>query len=450
MRITQVATADIGGGAEKVALDLHRKALARGIDSTLAVGNVFSDEPGVFHLDNDGAKNPFSRSILKLAPQIPPAPKKLSPAQINLRRALIALAEPYRVSRVARGYLDTAFPATANILDKTNPELVHLHNLHGSYFDLRELPRIAYSVPTVLTAHDSWLATGHCAYPVHCTKWKDGSECDVCPHMNYPPVIAQDKSHENYHFKRKIFRKTGRRIHLVAPAQWIADQLQASIFEPAIASLRVIPNGIDTKIFKPVLADEKKAIRAQLGIDEDSFVMLFTVAFSDNPYKDATTIMAAIDLLSSEAKQNITFVHLGAHEDFRSHGGVRYLSVPFLKDPRDIAKHLQASNLYVHAAKAEVHPLAILEAQCCGVPAIVTDTGGCKDALASSESGLVVPQEDPRSMAAAIESLIKNPARLNSMAEVARTLAPQKFSLDRAALDYFELYESLIEGFERK
>lgn len=51
-------------------------------------------------------------------------------------------------------------------LKKFKPDIVHLHNLHGSYLHLPTL--FAYlkenDLPTVWTLHDCWAFTGHCAY----------------------------------------------------------------------------------------------------------------------------------------------------------------------------------------------------------------------------------------------------------------------------------------------
>ena len=53
-------------------------------------------------------------------------------------------------------------------------DVLHLHNLHGGYFDLRHLPRLSPRLPVVVTLHDTWLTSGHCAYTLECERWRDG------------------------------------------------------------------------------------------------------------------------------------------------------------------------------------------------------------------------------------------------------------------------------------
>jgi hypothetical protein len=54
-------------------------------------------------------------------------------------------------------------------------DLVHAHNLHGDYFNLAALARASRAMPVVITLHDDWLMTGHCAYTPHHTD-RDRSE----------------------------------------------------------------------------------------------------------------------------------------------------------------------------------------------------------------------------------------------------------------------------------
>ena len=71
------------------------------------------------------------------------------------------------------------------------PDVLHLHNLHGGYFDLRVLPELSAHQPTVVTMHDEWLYTGHCAYTLDSERWLEG--CGSCPHLDsYPAARRRD------------------------------------------------------------------------------------------------------------------------------------------------------------------------------------------------------------------------------------------------------------------
>ncbi len=84
-----------------------------------------------------------------------------------------------------RGREDFRFPASHRVLElpPRPPDVLHLHNLHGGYFDLRVLPELSARQPTVVTMHDEWLYTGHCAYTLDSERWLDGVRIVPAPRL---------------------------------------------------------------------------------------------------------------------------------------------------------------------------------------------------------------------------------------------------------------------------
>ena len=71
-------------------------------------------------------------------------------------------------------------------VDTIKPDVVHLHNIHGYYINYPMLFRYLKekNIPTVITMHDFWLMTGHCAYINRtCDRWKNG--CSNCPRLDH-------------------------------------------------------------------------------------------------------------------------------------------------------------------------------------------------------------------------------------------------------------------------
>ena len=235
---------DRGGGAERIASDLARTLAERGFDSNLAVGHRYGTESASHLIPNDAIRSGWARSLLGRAPGPTGPHTPLTHVQRTLRIGLKALAEPGRTMARAMGREDFDFPGTALLPDITGKraDILHLHNLHGSYFDLRMLPALSSAVPTVLTAHDMWLATGHCAYSMDCDRWRWG--CGSCPYPHTLPGITRDATRANVRVKRRIYERSS--IHLVGPSQWVLDTLTASMLQPAIASTTLMagePNG---------------------------------------------------------------------------------------------------------------------------------------------------------------------------------------------------------------
>lgn len=451
LKITQVATSDLGGGAERVALDLHKQALNHHISSTLAVGFKFLDISHSQLIDNDAFRSKWAQFWIQKAPGTPKPPQHLSRFAVAKRQLYKSIGEPSRAIRRARGYEDFSFPATLGVLENTLPDIVHLHNIHGGYFDLCALPELCSRVPVVITAHDQWLSTGHCAHPVDCSKNNLQQRCDVCPHLDYPPKLNRDGAHKNFETKCAIFNDPRTKFHLVGPARWITEKFENSLCAGAIIDSHVIPNGVDQTIFSPLSQEEKSELRHTLSLPQDDFVCIFSVASTTSPYKDSHTILEALSRLQQKGNlsQSITLLELGTPgESHETRGPISVRGVPFLSSPQDVARHLQASDLYIHAARAEVLPLAIIEAQSCGIPALITNTGGAPEAIIPEKTGRVVAQENPEELACALKDILDNKELLECWREATLLWARPRFSAVTMAEAYFALYEKILRDQE--
>jgi glycosyltransferase involved in cell wall biosynthesis len=394
--VLQVNSSDVGGGAEVVALSLHRAYRARGHDATLAVGLARSGEDGVVQI-GDGRS-----------------------------RRSRALRDPGVLVDVARGREDFRFPASHGVLElaRKPPEVLHIHNLHGGYFDLRVLPGLSARQPTVVTMHDEWLYTGHCAYTLDSERWLTG--CGSCPHLDSYPALRVDGTAENWRRKAALHERS--RLHVVCPSEWLLERAQRSMLAPAIAGARVIPNGVDTGIFAP----ERRNAR-------DEPVLVFAAQGArTNPYKDFATLRGALALLRD---RQLLAIALGEPSPEERIGEVTLRSEPF-RARDDVANRLRGADVYVHATRADNHPLAVLEALASGVPVIASRVGGIPEQL-TDETGVLFEAGDPQSLAAAISGLLDDPDRRARMGAAAAADARARFSLDRQVDAYLDLYAEL-------
>ena len=88
-----------------------------------------------------------------------------------------------------------------NWVKEYNPDIIHLHNIHGYYLNIELLFKFLkeFNKPVVWTLHDCWPFTGHCAHYdfVGCNKWK--KQCFNCEQKKgYPSSYVFDNSKQNY------------------------------------------------------------------------------------------------------------------------------------------------------------------------------------------------------------------------------------------------------------
>ncbi len=438
MRVLSVNAAVTGGGAESVARSLHREYLGRGIDSWLAVGNLNAPVPNTVAIRNERHRNPWARAVRRLAAAA--AGPSASPGTVRgyADRALRMLAEPMRYGRVLRGHEDFDQPGTAHLLELTPgpPDVLHFHNLHGSYFDIRELPRLSREAPSVLTLHDTWLLTGHCAQPFECDRWREG--CAECPHLDrYVPLYA-DASAANLALKRDVLSRS--RLGFAAPSRWLLDMAQDSGALHAALDARVIPNGVDTTVFAP---GDRTAARDALGLSPDAWVIASAGRdLTSNPYKGFDVLEAALGRLSA-GPRDIVVLAIGSDGPGRTEGRVEYRSVPFIDDPARLAEQYRASDLYVHPARAEALGLTIIEALACGVPVVASNVGGIPEVVRSGVNGVLFPTGDADALAEQLRTLLGDPDLRERMGGQAARDAAVRFSLQAQAGAYLSYYDDL-------
>jgi len=364
MKVLVVNTANGSGGAERMAQRLADGLADRGVDARIAVGFVQREGPGVVALSRrrDGPSHN------------PAAPPPAGPDD--------------RKWALRSGLEDFFYPATWDLLgcDGWRPDLVHLHNLHGGYFDLRVLPWLSGEVPVVLTLHDQWLLTGHCAHPIGCDRWRTG--CGDCPDLGLYPPIPVDNTANNHRRKGEIFSAS--RLWLTAPSRWLLDRALSSHLAPAVRGARCLPNGIDLTAFTP---GDRSAARRRLNLTEDAFVMLFAAnGGHSNPWRDFPAMLEVFRRTAGRLTgRTCRLLVLGLREGNGDLGDPRIEPVPFVEDMADLADHYRAADAYLHIARADTFPSVVLEAMACGTPVAANAVGGIPEQVPSGEAGFLFP-----------------------------------------------------------
>jgi glycosyltransferase involved in cell wall biosynthesis len=103
--------------------------------------------------------------------------------------------------------------------------------------------------------------------------------------------------------------------------------------------------------------------------------------------------------------------------------------VTWLGPRRDVAALLRGAHIFsLPSTYREGLPKAALEAAASGLPMVLTDIPGCREAVVDGVTGLLVPPRDPPALAKALARLIDDPVLRASMGAAARELAVSQFS----------------------
>jgi glycosyltransferase involved in cell wall biosynthesis len=436
-RILQVSTCDTIGGAERVAWNLFRAYRARGLDSWLAVGQKLGSDPDVLQVPNRDERGRWARLCQRVATSLDSG----FPGTATLARVAGAVAEPGSALDAFRGREDFRFPGTWRLLGLTarRPSILHCHNLHGRFFDLRALPWLSAQVPVVLTLHDAWLLSGHCAHSLDCERWRIG--CGHCPDLTLAPSVRRDATDYNWERKREIFGRS--RLYVATPSAWLMRKVTDSILASALITSRVIPNGVDLDVFHP---SDRRSARAALGIPDETRVILFAATeVRQNPWKDYKTIREAVARASARLTgESVLLLAIGEAEAARDEhvGSVQLRFLPQL-DSESVARCYQAADVYAHAARADTFPNTVLEALACGTPVVATAVGGIPEQIEDGRTGFLVPAGDPEALAERLTQLLSDHDLRQRVGTCSVEAARRRFDLRRQVDDYLDWYSEM-------
>jgi len=446
LNILQVNTADFGGGAERVAMNLHRRYLDMGHSATMAVGRISAGNCGnddtVVQIGNAQARNAWARAWSGLSYQLHTHEHRLGNTR-RMRAITDSIARPKAWADAQLGREHFGHPGTSDLLGLTphRPDLIHLHNLHGDYFDLRELPGLSKRVPVFVTLHDAWMLAGHCAHSLGCDRWQTG--CGNCPSLGTYPAVKRDATAGNWQRKQNIYAKT--RLYLAAPSKWLLDKAERSMLAPAVLDAKVIPNGVDPRIFHPGNTAEA---RHRLALPENAYVVLFAAnGIRRSDFKDYQSLRDALGLLGQTVNDRpIHCVALGEAGESEQIGRSRIQFVAAQSDPNVVADYYRAADVYAHAAKEDTFPTTVIEAMACGTPVVASDVGGIPEQVDHGQTGMLVPVGDATLFSAYLRMLLRHPGLRHSFGKQASKSANERFNLETQADSLLDWYEQVVHN----
>jgi len=256
-------------------------------------------------------------------------------------------------------------------LERINPDIIHLHNIHGFYLNIEILFRYlaVFDKPVVWTLHDCWAFTGHCAYfdYAQCDKWRIG--CGACPQKkSYPVSWLFDHSLESWKRKRELFTIV-RNMHIVTPSQWLADLVKHSFLKDY--PVEVIHNGIDLDVFQPTDSSFREKNTLQ-----DKFIIL-GVASSWGRRKGLSYFLQ----LANDLDEKFRIVLVGLTHKQKANLPQSIIGVTRTNNVKELAELYSAADVFVNPTLEDNFPTVNLEALACGTPVITFNTGGSPEAL---------------------------------------------------------------------
>lgn len=311
-----------------------------------------------------------------------------------------------------------------------NPDIIHLHNLHGYYINIEILFDYfkEFQKPVIWSLYDCWSFTGHCSHFDYagCDKWKSG--CYRCiQKKEYPASLLLDRSALNYQRKKAIITSCPRLI-LVPPTKWLSDQVKES-YLGAFKSV-TIPSGIDLQAFHPA----ENSLRARYELENNYVVLGVSNGF--DKFKGSHYFIKLAEQLPEEYK----VVLIGVNEENRHIYPDNMLVLPRTNSSEELSEFYTMADVFVNPTLQETQGLTNIEALACGTGVVTFKSGGSPECIDES-CGIAVNRDDLQGLLQAVIKACEAPFDSDACRQRAGLY-------DKTRLNplYIKLYEECINS----
>lgn len=207
--------------------------------------------------------------------------------------------------------------------------------------------------------------------------------------------------------------------------------------------IEVIPNFVDTSIFKPLGHCIHKGHIAPKG----EKILIHTSNF--RPVKRVPDTIRIFDLVRKEVPSKLLLVGDGP-ERSECERLCRQLNlcdeVKFLGKQDGLVEILNSADLFLIPSQSESFGLAALEAMACGLPVISSSVGGLPELVKHNESGFIAEIGDVERMAKYAIDLLTNEKKYTLFSKNARERAVQQFDVSKVVPMYEKHYQNILEN----
>lgn len=320
----------------------------------------------------------------------------------------------------------------------------HLHWINNdtlSVFDFKKIPS-----GSILTLHDEWLYCG----TEHCYK--------ISEKFNYNaggyPLGAKGVYGIPWNriiWKVKYKNLVGRDdLIFTVPSNWMLERAKSSALLRG-ADVRLLPNAIDTCVFKPYLNSDAYCLRSTFGIDSDCFIFAFgAVGGIKNSLKGGDLLEEAFSILGKPNGvgliANTVLVEFGGVVGETNLHGFRRISIGHIRDPVYLAMLYSMADCVIVPSMVESFGQVAAEALACETPVVCFDTSGLKDIVVQGRNGILARAFDARSLADSLRSIINCPKQDRlKLGQFGREHVMKNFSFPIVAKRYVKILDDAAE-----
>lgn len=208
-------------------------------------------------------------------------------------------------------------------------------------------------------------------------------------------------------------------------------------------NIEVIPNFIDTSLFKP---KKENCLKDRIAPKHEK-VLIHTSNFRG--VKRVTDTIKILDKVIKEIPVKLVLVGDGPDRsecERLSRQLNLYEHVKFLGKQDGLVEILNCADLFLMPSQSESFGLSALEAMACGLPVVSSSVGGLPELIKHNETGYIAEIGDIDRMARYITDLLTNERKYSLFSENSRTRAVEYFDKNKIIPQYEDYYRRILEA----
>jgi glycosyltransferase involved in cell wall biosynthesis len=239
---------------------------------------------------------------------------------------------------------------------------------------------------------------------------------------------------------------------MVVAETWRSDLVLRGV---PLDRIVIVPNGVDTGVFRPATASERLELRHSMGFASDETV----IGFSGQPGRDAgwrkglDIFLQALKILAERENRVATVVGGPGWETALAKirdMGIKAYWRRFTPNVEDVAPMYRALDFYWVTSRIEGGPVPLLEAMSSGVCCISTKVGVAPEVIKDGTNGYLVDVEDAPQIASLTGKLIEQVEERERMGREARSSVLCAYDWSQTTKRALLLYDTAVTGFKRR
>ena len=312
-------------------------------------------------------------------------------------------------------------------------DIVHLHLIHNTPFDINYLPLITRLKPTVITLHDCFFLGGHCIYHFTCERWK--THCADCGFLNIAFKTEYDDTAIKYSLLKTAVSNSF--ISAIVASEWMYNKVEQSpIWEEK--NIYKLSFGINQNIFK--LFDTVTA-KNNLSIPSNNIVIMFRCEPGD--YKGMDII--SYSLKNIRNKENTTLITVaveGMLPELKDFYDVREYG--WITDDMFLSQLFQASDIFLMPSKQEAFGLMAVEAMSCGKMVLATKGTALESVINHPNCGIAV-EHNADAYLNELQRLLDNKEEIMQRGDKSYDFAKKTYSEEEFYECILNIYNKVLE-----